>query len=162
MAIIEAGGRRRLKAMDWGFPRQTREVRAHGDPPSRVGLVADLTNPMWSSLVVDTRYRCLIPLSHFANPDGHQGSKTRTWFSIQDCPSVAWACFCRNVPEYGPVYAGMTMTANAAVMPTNDRMPVVTRCEGAGMLAARADRRRSSLPISRTNGGRSDSGRAHG
>src|SRR3546814_12386230 len=38
---------------------------------------------------------------------------------------MSWAGFCRNLPDQGPVYAGMTMGANAAVMPTNDRMPVL-------------------------------------
>lgn len=125
LAILELQGRRRLKAMHWGFPRLTREMRERGDPPSRIGLVADLTNAMWEDMVVDPRYRCLIPITHFANPDGVPGEMTRTWFSLNDQPIMAWAGFCRNVPGYGPLYAGMTMTANAVVMPTNDRMPVL-------------------------------------
>jgi len=67
----------------------------------------------------------LIPISHFANPDGIPGEKTRTWYSVKKQPIIAWAGFCRNVPDYGPVYAGMTMEANAAVAPTNDRMPAL-------------------------------------
>src|SRR3546814_6098371 len=59
------------------------------------------------------------------NPDGTPGAKTRTWFSVKDQPIMSWAGFCRNLPDQGPVYAGMTMGANAAVMPTNDRMPVL-------------------------------------
>ena len=114
-----------MKQMDWGFPRLTREMRERGDLPGRIGLVADLTNPLWDQLVVDTRYRCLIPLTHFANPAGDAGSKTRSWFSVSDRPLLAWAGFCRNIPDYGPVYAGMTMAANAAVEPYNDRMPVL-------------------------------------
>ncbi|CAN5501194.1 hypothetical protein BH10PSE12_BH10PSE12_08340 [soil metagenome] len=125
MAVFEHGGRRRLKPLDWGFPRLTREMRELGNPPSRIGLVADLTNPLWQDLVVDPRYRCLIPITHFANPDGVDGAKTRTWFSVKGQPIMAWAGFCRNVPDYGPVYAGMTMEANAAIPPTNDRMPVL-------------------------------------
>ena len=50
---------------------------------------------------------------------------TRTWFSVQDQPIACWAGYCRNTPEFGPVYAGMTMEANAAVLPINDRMPVL-------------------------------------
>ena len=38
---------------------------------------------------------------------------------------MAWAGFCRNTPEFGPVYAGMTMEANEAVAETNERMPVL-------------------------------------
>jgi putative SOS response-associated peptidase YedK len=125
IVILEKDGRRLLKGMTWGFPRLTREMRERGDPPGRTGMVADLTNPMWQSLVADPRYRCLIPITHFANPDGDPGEKTRTWFSVKDQPIMAWAGFVRNTPEFGPVYAGMTMDANAAVMPTNDRMPVL-------------------------------------
>jgi putative SOS response-associated peptidase YedK len=80
---------------------------------------------MWKETVVDPRYRCLIVLTHFANPDGDEGAKTRTWFSLRNEPIMAWAGFCRNLPDIGPVYAGMTMEANEAIPPTNDRMPVL-------------------------------------
>jgi putative SOS response-associated peptidase YedK len=125
LIVRESRGRRILQAVPWGFPRQTREIREHGDEPQRLGLVADLTNPIWSTMVVDPRYRCLIVLTHFANPEGDQGARTRTWFSLKDQPIMAWAGFCRNTEAFGPVYAGMTMTANEAVAPTNDRMPVL-------------------------------------
>jgi putative SOS response-associated peptidase YedK len=125
LVVRESNGRRVLQTMQWGFPRQTREERERGEPMGRIGLVADLTNPIWNGLVVDPRYRCLIVLTHFANPDGHQGEKTRTWFSVKDQPIMAWAGFCRNTPEFGPVYAGMTTEPNEAIPPTNDRMPVL-------------------------------------
>ena len=125
VVVLEKQGRRTIKLLSWGFPRPTREARLRGEPPSRVGLVADLTNPMWENLVADPRYRCLIPITHFANPDGDPGEKTRTWFSVERQSIVAWAGFCRNTPEFGPVYAGMTMPANAAVLPYNDRMPAL-------------------------------------
>src|SRR3546814_3379592 len=95
-----------LGQMLWGFPRLTREMRLRGDPPGRIGLVADLTNPMWETLVVESRYRCLIPLTHFANPNGTPGEKTRSWFSLEgqrseeptsDLPSlmrISYAVFC--------------------------------------------------------------------
>jgi putative SOS response-associated peptidase YedK len=44
---------------------------------------------------------------------------------VKDEPLVAWAGFCRNLPDVGPVFAGMTMTVNDAVMPYNDRKPVL-------------------------------------
>src|SRR3546814_17959233 len=79
-----------LGQMLWGFPRLTREMRLRGDPPGRIGLVADLTNPMWETMVVESRYRCLIPITHFANPNGTPGEKTRSWFSLEGQPIVAW------------------------------------------------------------------------
>ena len=123
--VIENRGRRLLKVARWGFPRRTLRAAIDGEEPGIIGLVADLTSPFWETLVVDPRYRCLIPLTHFANPAGEAGSKTRSWFSVRDEPLVAWAGFCRNLPEVGPVFAGMTMTASDAVMAYNDRMPVL-------------------------------------
>lgn len=124
VVVLEKDGRRLAAVAEWGFPR-ARGLRERGDGPPRIGLVADLTNPIWDSVVVEPRYRCLIPLTHFANPAGEAGGKTRTWFAVEGEPLVAWAGFCRNTPEFGPVFAGMTMTANEAVMPFNDRMPVL-------------------------------------
>jgi putative SOS response-associated peptidase YedK len=69
----------------------------------------------------------LIPLTHFANPDGPKGEKTRTWFSLNRQPLIAWAGFCRNTPEFGAVFAGMTGEANEKVRPLNDRMPVLLK-----------------------------------
>jgi len=122
LVIFEAGGRRRLRMMRWGFPRRIRDARMEGREADIIGLVADLTNPMWEQTVVDPRYRCIIPITHFGNPEGDAGAKTRTWFSVKDQPIMAWAGFCRNIPDVGPCYAGMTMEANAAIPPTNDRM----------------------------------------
>lgn len=129
LVVLEHQGRRLLKTMTWGFPRLTREMRLRGDPPGRIGLVADLTNPMWEHLVVEPRYRCLIPLTHFANPDGDPGEKTRTWFSVRERPILAWAGFCRNMIDIGPVYAGMTMSASEHILAYNDRMPVLLEPE---------------------------------
>jgi putative SOS response-associated peptidase YedK len=125
LVVLKKAERRLLRSASWGFPRLTREMREQGERPGRIGLVADLTNPLWDQLVADPRYRCLIALTHFANPDGDPGSKTRTWFSLIGEPVMAWAGFCRNLADYGPVYAGMTMTANSLVAPLNDRMPVI-------------------------------------
>jgi len=125
LVVIERDGRRLLRTYQWGFPRVTREQQERGDPPQPLGLVADVTNPMWDRVVADPRYRCLVVLTHFANPDGIPGEKTRTWFSVKNHPIIAWAGFCRNTPEFGPVYAGLTRDENGAIRPTNDRMPVI-------------------------------------
>nr|WP_245582555.1 SOS response-associated peptidase family protein [Neorhizobium lilium] len=68
-----------------------------------------------------------MPLTHFANPDGVKGEKTRSWFSKNRQPLIAWAGFCTNTPDFGPVFAGMTMTANETIRPFNDRMPVLLK-----------------------------------
>jgi len=124
LVVIERDGRRFLRSMDWGFPRSVQSGSVD-DSANRVGMVANLTSRMWDKLVVDPRYRCLIVLTHFANPLGVPRAKTRAWFAVRGEPIMAWAGFCRTVPDYGAVYAGMTMDGNAAIPPTNDRMPVL-------------------------------------
>jgi len=125
LVVREVQGRRVLQAMTWGFPRIDQDMRDRGEPVGRIGLVADLTSPFWEKTVVNPCYRCVIVLTHFANPDGEPREKTRTWYAIEGQPVMAWAGFCRNTPAFGPVYAGMTMTANEVVAETNDRMPVL-------------------------------------
>lgn len=123
--IVEREGVRLLKTASWGFPRHSSETRWRGEPVGRIGLVANLTNPLWDRVAVDPRYRCLIPLSHFANPEGVSGKKTRTWFSAADGSLMAWAGFVKKSEEFGVVYAGLTTDANELVEPFNDRMPLL-------------------------------------
>src|ERR1700753_1200103 len=79
VVMFETGGGRRLRMMRWGFPRRIRDAWQEGREADIIGLVADLTNPMWEQTVVDPRYRCVIPITHFGNPEGDPGAKTRTW-----------------------------------------------------------------------------------
>lgn len=109
----------------WGFPRPQKDKGGQLLHPEPVNLIADLANPMWSSMVPDPRYRCLIPVAAFAQPDGKRGSMTRTWFTVKDWPIFAWAGFCRNSEAWGPVYGAMTTDSNSAVAPLNPRMPVI-------------------------------------
>jgi putative SOS response-associated peptidase YedK len=125
MVVREHNGRRLVQSVKWGFPRLTANMRPTQQVPTAVNLVADLTNPMWSETVRVPRYRCLIPVTAFAEPAGQRGSMTRTWFRVKSEPIFAWAGFCRNTPLWGPVYAGMTSESNATVLPFNPRMPVL-------------------------------------
>jgi len=125
MIVRGHNGRRLVQQLRWGFPRLTANMRATNQAPTAVNLVADLTNPMWSETEQDPRYRCLIPVTAFAEPAGKRGSMTRTWFRVKEEPIFAWAGFCRNTPLWGPVYGGMTSDSNAAVAPFNPRMPVL-------------------------------------
>lgn len=120
-----AVGQRIMLSAKWGFPRPQRDRGGqplHAEP---VNLIADLTNPMWQRMAPDPRYRCLIPVTAFAQPDGKRGSMTRTWFRVKERPIFAWAGFCRNSEEWGPVYGAMTTDSNSAVAPLNPRMPVI-------------------------------------
>lgn len=59
LVVFENRGRRLMRAVTWGFQRLTREMRERGEEPGRIGLVADLTNPMWDQMAADPLYRCL-------------------------------------------------------------------------------------------------------
>jgi putative SOS response-associated peptidase YedK len=118
-------GQRIMLPAKWGFQRPQKDRGGgllHHEP---VNLIADLTNPMWRTMAPDPRYRCLIPVAAFAQPDGKRGSMTRTWFRAKDWPIFAWAGFCRKSEERGPVYGAMTTDSNGAVAPLNPRMPVM-------------------------------------
>ncbi len=118
-------GQRIVLPARWGFPRPQRDRGGqllHLEP---VNLIANLTNPMWRTMAPDPRYRCLIPVAAFAQPDGKRGSMTRTWFRAKDQPLFAWAGFCRRSEEWGPVYGAMTTDSNSAVAPLNPRMPMM-------------------------------------
>ena len=45
---------------------------------------------MWKGLAAKPQWRCLIPVTHFAEAEGAKGSMTRTWVNIKDQPIVAW------------------------------------------------------------------------
>ena len=125
IVVRQGAGGRVMQSLRWGFPRpQTDRVGdlLHLKP---VNLLADLTNPMWDKMVPDPRYRCLIPLTAFAQPEGPRGRMTRTWFSVRDWPVFAWAGFCRRTEEWGPVYAAMTTDSGPPVAELNPRMPVI-------------------------------------
>ncbi|WP_380879523.1 DUF159 family protein [Sphingomonas sp. DBB INV C78] len=125
LVVLENEGRRVLRSMRWGFPRPTLEGAIRGEEPKPVNLVANLMSRMWEDLVVEPRYRCLIPLTEFAEPDGEKGKMTRTWFRLKGEPIFAWAGFCRRSEQWGPVFAGMTTGSNSMVMGFNERMPVL-------------------------------------
>ena len=77
-----ASGQRIMLEAKCGFARPQKDRGGELLHPEPVNLIADLTNPMWSSMVPDPRYRCLIPVAAFAQPDGKRGSMTRTWFRV--------------------------------------------------------------------------------
>jgi putative SOS response-associated peptidase YedK len=123
--VRKAGSGRVMQSLRWGFPRPQADRDGNPLHLKPVNLVADLTNPMWDKMVPYPRYRCLIPVTAFAQPAGVRGRMTRTWFSVRDWPIFAWAGFCRNTEEWGPVYGAMTTDSSTVVAELNPRMPVV-------------------------------------
>lgn len=127
LVIRGVAGERTIHEMCWGFPRNVFDERVGRTVLKAVNLVAEL--PTWEHLVVEPRYRCLIPLSQFAEPEGAKGWKTRTWFGVKNWPVFAWAGFCQRTQQWGIVFAGMTTNSNEAVDPLNNRMPVILKPE---------------------------------
>jgi putative SOS response-associated peptidase YedK len=124
LVVREDQGRRILQSMAWGFPLRLKSMSPTAKPKA-VNNIADLTKPMWKGLAAKPQWRCLIPLTHFAEAEGPKGAKTRTWFSIKDQPIFAWAGLWRLSDEWGSVYSGVMTDCNKAIRPIHDRMPVL-------------------------------------
>jgi putative SOS response-associated peptidase YedK len=124
MVVREADGNRVLQSMVWGFP-----LRLHGMKPDAkpkpVNNIADLNKSMWIGLARKPQWRCLIPVTEFAEAEGAKGSKTRTWFRVKDQPIFAWGGLWRESAEWGAVYSGAMTDCNEAIRPIHDRMPVL-------------------------------------
>jgi putative SOS response-associated peptidase YedK len=97
--------------------------------PKPVNNIADLRKSMWVGLARKPEWRCLIPLTGFAEAEGPTGAKTRTWFSVKDEAIFTWAGLWRDSAEWGPVYSGAMTDCNEAIRPVHDRMPVLLHCD---------------------------------
>lgn len=124
MVVREEHGCRILQSMAWGLPLRLKTMSPNAKPKT-VNNIADLAKPMWKGLAAKPHWRCLIPLTHFAEAEGSKGAKTRTWFNIKDQPIFAWAGLWRLSDEWGPVYSGVMTDCNEAIRPIHDRMPVL-------------------------------------
>lgn len=128
MVIREDAGGRVMQSMAWGFPLRLKGMSPTAKPKP-VNNVADLQKPMWKGLASKPHWRCLIPLTAFAEAEGPKGSKTRTWFTVKDQPIFAWAGLWRLSDEWGPVYSGVMTECNESIRPVHDRMPVLLHAD---------------------------------
>lgn len=124
MVVRESDGARVLQAMTWGFPLRLKGMKPESKPKP-VNNIADLNKGMWLGLARKPQWRCLIPLTAFAEAEGPKGAKTRTWFNVTDQPIFAWAGLWRQSDEWGAVYSGVMTDCNEAIRPVHDRMPVL-------------------------------------
>jgi putative SOS response-associated peptidase YedK len=124
VVVREEAGARVLQSMVWGFPLRLKGMSPSAKPKP-VNNIADLTKPMWVGLARKPEWRCLIPLTGFAEAEGAKRAKTRTWFSVKDAPIFAWAGLWRDSAEWGPVYSGVMTDCNEAIRPVHDRMPLL-------------------------------------
>lgn len=124
LVVREVGGQRVVQSMTWGFPLRLKSMKPESKPKP-VNNIADLTKGMWVGLARKLEWRCLIPVTEFAEAEGEKGRKTRTWFSVKGQPIFAWAGLWRESAEWGPVYSGVMTDCNEAIRPVHDRMPVL-------------------------------------
>lgn len=124
LVVREDAGARVLQSMVWGFPLRLKGMKPDSRPKP-VNNIADLQKPMWRGLATKPQWRCLIPLTGFAEAEGPKGKMTRTWFTLKGQPLFAWAGLWRQSEEWGPVYSGLMTDANEAVSPVHNRMPVL-------------------------------------
>jgi len=122
--VREAAGQRLMQSMVWGFPLRLKTM-APTAKPKPVNNIADLRKGMWIGLARKPQWRCIIPLTAFAEAEGPKGGKTRTWFTLKDRPMFGWAGLWRESAEWGPVYSGAMTNCNEAIRPVHDRMPVL-------------------------------------
>ena len=124
MVVREEDGSRVMQSMVWGFPLRLKGMKPDSRPKP-VNNIADLQKPMWMGIARKPQWRCLIPLTQFAEAEGPKGAKTRTWFTVKGQPIFAWAGLWRISDEWGPVYSGVMTDCNEAIRPVHDRMPVL-------------------------------------
>ncbi len=126
MVVREADGGRVVQAMTWGFSLPQKSNKT-GLPikPKPVNNIADLSSLMWRHIKPRPEHRCLIPLTGFAEAEGEQGAKTRTWFRVKGQAVFAWAGMWKESGEWGAVYSGLMTNANATVEPVHHRMPAL-------------------------------------
>lgn len=124
LVVREQDGARVLQSMTWGFPLRLKSMKPDSKPKA-VNNIADVTKGMWIGLARKPAWRCLIPVTGFAEAEGPKGAKTRTWFSVKDQPIFAWAGLWRQSAEWGDVYSGVMTDCNEAIRPVHDRMPVL-------------------------------------
>lgn len=128
IVVREQDGARMMQSMTWGFPLRLKGMSPTAKPRP-VNNIADLSKPMWKGLAAKPQWRCLIPLTAFAEAEGPKGSKTRTWFNVRGQPIFAWAGLWRASDEWGPVFSGVMTDCNEAIRPVHDRMPVLLHAD---------------------------------
>jgi len=128
IVVREQDGARIMQSMVWGFPLRLKTMSPTAKPKP-VNNIADLNKGMWKGLAARPQWRCLIPLTNFAEAEGEKGAKTRTWFNVKDQPIFAWAGLWRDSGEWGPVYSGVMTDCNEAIRPVHDRMPVLLHAD---------------------------------
>jgi putative SOS response-associated peptidase YedK len=77
LVVYEAEGVRAMQSMTWGWPLRLKTMKPDAKPKP-VNNCADIRKPMWVGFARKPQWRCLIPLTGFAEAEGPKGAMTRT------------------------------------------------------------------------------------
>ena len=117
-----------VETMTWGFPLAMKSKRT-GEPlkpkPVNNARTDKLSGGFWRHAFINRR--CLIPVQAFAEAQGPQGAKTRTWLSLPDADVFAVAGLWRPSDEWGDCYAMVMTECCQQTADIHDRMPVILR-----------------------------------
>lgn len=126
IVVREHGGARALQSMTWGFPVRLKGMKPTSKPkPVNNARDDKLLTPFWKHWFTTPAQRCLIPFTAFAEAEGPKGKMTRTWISVEDQPTAAWAGLWRPSDEWGDCYTGVMVDATEELFDIHDRMPVI-------------------------------------
>jgi putative SOS response-associated peptidase YedK len=124
VVMRELEGARIRQSMTWEFPIRLKTMKPDSKPKP-VNNIADLSKGFWVGLARTPQWRCIIPVTGFAEAESAKGTKTRTWFNVKDQPIFGWGGLWRESEEWGAVYSGARTDCNEAIRPIHDRMPVL-------------------------------------
>lgn len=121
--LVVAEGR--LRKMSWGFPLQMKGRQGQKLKPKPVNNARTdkLEGFFWHHSFAARR--CLIPLTAWAEAEGPQGGKTRSWLAMPDGALFAAAGIWRSSDEWGEVYAMVMTDAAGLAAEVHTRMPVL-------------------------------------
>ena len=126
LVIREHDGTRVIEQMTWGFPVRLKGMKPTSKPkPVNNARDDKLLTPFWKHWFTTPAHRCLIPFTAFAEAEGPKGQMTRTWISVADQPTAAWAGLWRPTDEWGDAYTGVMVDATEELFDIHDRMPVI-------------------------------------
>lgn len=130
LVVRESDDARVIDQMTWGFPVRLKGMKPTSKPkPVNNARDDKLLTGFWKHWFVTPAQRCLIPFTAFAEAEGPKGKMTRTWISVADQPTAAWAGLWRPTDEWGNAYTGVMVDATAELWDIHDRMPVILHPE---------------------------------
>jgi putative SOS response-associated peptidase YedK len=116
------------RTMTWGFPLRLKSMKPTSKPKAVNNARDDkLMTPMWKASF--QQRRCLIPVTQWAEAEGPERKKTRTWYSLHGADLFAVAGIWRSSDEWGDVYSIVMVDGCAQMSDVHDRMPVILRPE---------------------------------